>query len=324
MYFASAKNNFLEGLSNEKQPDIYVNFTLHDGVAKLQRWHERLAHTCPQHVLIMSDRSLVEGLTLESRTFQDCEACHLGKQKAKPLSRSFDRDIKHKNQVVFADLLFPETENGTSYSAVLVIIDAFTRYITAYPIKTKGAGIVNALMKRYVSWSDRQHRDYPVREIITDNGPEFYNTEIDAWYKLNGIQRGPFPPRSSHLNLCERSHQTLTGMMKTMMSDSGLPGSFWVDAISTAVYIKNRVFTRALEMTPYEAMWGRRPDLHHLRRFGCLAYAHNKVGPSRKKFAPNCKVGFVLGYQEGRLGCKMYYPSQIVKLDSCSDTKKAV
>ncbi|OWY94822.1 hypothetical protein PHMEG_00035340 [Phytophthora megakarya] len=39
------------------------------------------------------------------------------------------------------------------------------------------------------------------------------------------------------------------------------------------------------------------------------AYAHNKVSPSRKKFDPNCKVGFVLGYQEGRLGCKLYYPN---------------
>lgn len=98
-------------------------------------------------------------------------------------------------------------------------------------------------------------------------------------------------------------------MVKTMMSDSGLPPSFWVDALETAVYIKNRVYTRATNITPYEAMWGRRPDLHHIRRFGCLAYAHNKIGPSRAKFAPNYRAGFVLGYQEGRLGCKLYFPA---------------
>ncbi|OWZ18568.1 hypothetical protein PHMEG_0007312 [Phytophthora megakarya] len=86
---------------------------MHDGVAKLQRWHERLAHTCPQHVMVMTDRALVE-------------ACHIGKQKAKHLSQLFDRDIKQKNQVMFADLLFPEAHNGTSFSVVLVIIDAFT------------------------------------------------------------------------------------------------------------------------------------------------------------------------------------------------------
>ncbi|KAE9055689.1 hypothetical protein PF006_g32887, partial [Phytophthora fragariae] len=74
MYFVSAKNNFLQGTTDEKQPDTYVNFTMHDDMAKLQRWHERLGHTCPQHVMIMADRSLVEGLKLQSRDFQDCEA----------------------------------------------------------------------------------------------------------------------------------------------------------------------------------------------------------------------------------------------------------
>ncbi|KAE8961409.1 hypothetical protein PR001_g30051, partial [Phytophthora rubi] len=163
-------------------------------------------------------------------------------------------------------------------------------------------------MKRYVIWADRQNPDSRVREINTDGGGEFWNDEIDDWYKLHGIEHARKPKSTSHLNLCERSHQTITGMQKTMMTDSGFPISFWVDAVQTAVYIKNRVFTRAIGKTPYEAMWGRQPDLHHIRRFGCLAYAHNKVGPSRKKFAPNSKVGFVLGYQEGRLGCKLYYP----------------
>ncbi|KAE8988881.1 hypothetical protein PR003_g23235 [Phytophthora rubi] len=292
MYFVSAKNNFLQGTTDEKQPDTYVNFTMHDDVAKLQRWHERLGHTCPQHVMIMADRSLVEGLKLQSRDFQDCETCHLGKQKAKPLTRSLDRGLKRKNELVFADLLFPETENGTSYPAVLVILDGFTRYITIYPLKTKTAPEVNAHMKRYVTWADRQNPDSRVREISTDGGGEFWNDEIDDWYKLQGIEHTRKPKSTSNLNLCERSHQTLTGMQKTMMTDSGFPMSFWVDSVQTAVYIKNRVYTRAIGKTPYEAMWGRQPDLHHIRRFGCLAYAHNKVGPSRKKFAPNSKVGF--------------------------------
>ena len=56
-------------------------------------------------------------------------------------------------------------------------------------------------------------------------------------------------------------------------------------------------------------MWHRKPDIHHVRKFGALAYLYTKVGPARYKFADNCRVGFVLGYREDTLGCKVYLPS---------------
>ncbi|OWZ15008.1 Retrovirus-related pol Polyprotein [Phytophthora megakarya] len=167
MYFVTAMNNFLDEDQNEKKPNIYVNFTMHNGVTKLQRWHEHLAHICSQHVMTMAARSLVEGLKLQSRDISDCEACNLGKQNAKPLARVIDRDTKRKHQSVFVDMLFPVAENGTSYSTILVIIDAFTRYITAYPLKSKGVGEVKAYMKRYMLWADRPHKDFPRLTIDT-------------------------------------------------------------------------------------------------------------------------------------------------------------
>jgi len=110
--------------------------------------------------------------------------------------------------------------------------------------------------------------------------------------------------------MVERAHQTLGGMMKAMMKDSGFPTSFWGDALHYAVYLKNRSLSNATNRTPYEEMWGRKPEIHHVRKFGALAYMHVKVGPSRHKFADNCKVGYVLGYRDGTLGCKVYLPSE--------------
>ncbi|OWZ12279.1 LOW QUALITY PROTEIN: Androglobin [Phytophthora megakarya] len=59
-------------------------------------------------------------------------------------------------------------------------------------------------------------------------------------------------------------------------------------------------------MTPYEVMWGRRPDLHHLRRFGVRSQQNQSI---TYNFDPNGKIGLLLGYQEGRHGCKLYYPN---------------
>ncbi|KAE8889319.1 hypothetical protein PF005_g20610 [Phytophthora fragariae] len=57
-------------------------------------------------------------------------------------------------------------------------------------------------------------------------------------------------------------------------------------------------------------MWNRKPDIHHLRKFGAPAYVHSKVGPSRHKFTDNCRVGFTLRCRENALGCKVYFPTE--------------
>ncbi|POM74710.1 LOW QUALITY PROTEIN: Hypothetical protein PHPALM_8291, partial [Phytophthora palmivora] len=85
-----------------------VNISAADGCAALQRWHERLGHLCPQFVKIMVDRDLVKGMMLRQRTFDDCEACHLGKKRKPSAQNRLDRGIERKNEVIFADLLFPE------------------------------------------------------------------------------------------------------------------------------------------------------------------------------------------------------------------------
>ena len=46
--------------------------------------------------------------------------------------------------------------------------------------------------------------------------------------------------------------------------------------MATAVYVRNRSESSPLreDMTPYEKRYSRKPDVSHLRMFGCIAYAH--------------------------------------------------
>ena len=47
------------------------------------------------------------------------------------------------------------------------------------------------------------------------------------------------------------------------------------EALSTAVYLKNRSLTKALgSLTPYEAWSGIKPSVDYFKVFGCAAYAH--------------------------------------------------
>ena len=50
---------------------------------------------------------------------------------------------------------------------------------------------------------------------------------------------------------------------------------YWAEAVATAVYIMNRTPIAAVHgMTPEEKYSGRKPNLSHLKVFGCIAYVH--------------------------------------------------
>ena len=74
--------------------------------------------------------------------------------------------------------------------------------------------------------------------------------------------------------------------------------SFWSKAITTAAYLSNRSPKDILDKkTPFEIWYNKKPDVSHLKIFGCLAYAKNDQ-PTLGKFndqAYNCKmIGYTL------------------------------
>ena len=67
-----------------------------------------------------------------------------------------------------------------------------------------------------------------------------------------------------------------------MLMEAKLSPDLWAEAIATAVYLKNRSPTKALsDVTPEEAWIGQKPNLRHLRIFGCRALV--KVPDSRRR-----------------------------------------
>ena len=60
-----------------------------------------------------------------------------------------------------------------------------------------------------------------------------------------------------------------------MLKGKNLSNGFWDEAINTAVYLKNRSPTRSLDFkTPFEALFGYKPAVKHLRVFGSKDFAH--------------------------------------------------
>ncbi|KAE9288793.1 hypothetical protein PF008_g26045 [Phytophthora fragariae] len=151
---------------------------------------------------------------------------------------------------------------------------------------------------------------HKVVQVLTDKGGEFVNEAMEAWYNSRGIEHIQVGPKSSQLKLCERTHQSLVEMTKAMMEQSGLPRSLWSEAKRNAVYLKNRSCNKGTQEVPYEMFIGAKSDVHHIRKFKALAYVHVPATPGRRKDNSNAKLGYVLGYAENVVVCKVYFPAE--------------
>ena len=69
----------------------------------------------------------------------------------------------------------------------------------------------------------------------------------------------------------ERRNRTLLDMVRSMLSNSCLPVSLWMYALKTAMYLLNRVPSKAVQKTPFEFWTNRKPSLRHLNVWGCQA-----------------------------------------------------
>ena len=91
-----------------------------------------------------------------------------------------------------------------------------------------------------------------------------------------------------------------------MSANPKLPLGIWAEAYSTAVYLHNRSPTTVLkDKTPFESLFGRRPDVSQLKVFGCVSYVQIPNDQHRKLDAEAHKAIFV-GYPPWVKGYKSY------------------
>ncbi|RDX98065.1 hypothetical protein CR513_19065, partial [Mucuna pruriens] len=94
----------------------------------------------------------------------------------------------------------------------------------------------------------------------------------------------------------------------TMPSKPSMNESLWGEALTTTVYILNRVPTKAVNKTPYELWIGKKPSIKHLHIWGCLAEAWPYRQHERKLDSRTVSYYFVGSIERSR-GYKFYDPT---------------
>ncbi|GMF36918.1 unnamed protein product [Phytophthora fragariaefolia] len=148
-----------------------------------------------------------------------------------------------------------------------------------------------------------------VHILRTGGGGEYRN--VDLFCKENGITRQVSEVSNQAANgKAERMHRTVLNMVRCMIFGSGLPLSFWGDAVEYATYILNRSPTRANEgkKSPLEVLTGRQPRLSDIVVFGskCTAFRD----PGKSSMAKRAQMAHVIGRDASTKGFKVYIPSE--------------
>lgn len=89
------------------------------------------------------------------------------------------------------------------------------------------------------------------------------------------------------------------------MKSKQVPACFWGEAVATVVYVLNRSPTKSLNgVTPYEAWYGKKPNVKHMKIFGCIGHV-KKLGPGIQKLSDRSQRMVFIGYEEGTKGYRL-------------------
>jgi transposase InsO family protein len=135
-----------------------------------------------------------------------------------------------------------------------------------------------------------------VKVLCTDNGLEFCNQDVDGFLRGRGIEHQKSVRYTPQQNgRAERVQRTLMEKARLMMSEVQAPKDLWGEALMTANAVRNISLVKNREMTLFEILKKRKPDLSMMRDFGCRAFVL-KPKEIRKKLDDRSFNGIFVGY----------------------------
>src|ERR1700678_3132834 len=269
-------------------------------------WHRRFGHIGMEATRAALTKNYVEGVQYEGSFVPDqCVACVVGKSPQRSYSSNGHRATQVA-ELLHMDLCGPfpvqaPREEKYFYS----ILDDKSNFGFVFGLKHKSDAFLH--FQATEAFLERSHG---VKVLSLRCGGELELTagRMGVYLAEKGIVLQKTVPYAHEQNgKSERYIRTLEEGGQALLADSGLPMSFWLDAILTCQYLCNCLPTSTLpvDVTPFEViMNGRKPDLSHLRVWGCNCYVaipnelHGKAGLKRFR-------AVFVGYEEHRVGWRV-------------------
>ncbi|KAE8666818.1 hypothetical protein F3Y22_tig00112491pilonHSYRG00346 [Hibiscus syriacus] len=221
-------------------------------VTTTELWHKKIGHFNHTVLLYMRRKNLARGIPPLDDHLISCKACRFGKQTRLPFSNATSR-ARTKLQLIHTDIggATPELSlKGSKY--YILFIDDFSRMCWIYFLKFKSE--VAGVFWKFKAWVENQS-GCKIQVIRSDNGKEDTSEQFNIFCEDAGIEHqltAPYTPQQNGVS--ERKNRTVMEMVRCMLHEKGLSKKFWAEAANTAMFLLNRLPTKAVQgKTPFEA-----------------------------------------------------------------------
>ncbi|KAL0405753.1 UNVERIFIED_CONTAM: Retrovirus-related Pol polyprotein from transposon TNT 1-94, partial [Sesamum latifolium] len=259
-----------------------------DNQENAQIWHARLGHISQDRIKRLVDSKSLEIDDLDH--LPACESCLKGKMTKNPFvgQSTLASDLL---DLIHSDICGPLntqarggffyfitfTDDHSRYGYVCLMryrLEAFGRFKGKLEVENQNGRKINTL------WSDR--------------GGEYLSGEFLDYLKENRILSQWTPPGIPQLNgVSEKRNRTLLDMIRSIMSFTKLPLSFWSYALETAAKLLNMAPSKTVAQTPYQICHGKPAFYKYLRVWGSPAYVKRLVGDKLDLRSSLCRfVGY--------------------------------
>ena len=283
-------------------------------------WHRRLGHPGYNVMKLVLTKNYVTGANYIGPFDCDhCVSCLIGKSPQHPFSNNGNCATRI-SELLHIDICGPfstATPNGKKYF-INVLDDCSNVGFTS---------LLAARLDAFPAYLEvKAHLEVvPGHKVLTlhlDNAPELVAGDMGSHFKKNGIIVQAVAPYAHAQNgKVEHYIRTLEdGMQTSILADSSLPATFWGNAVLTMQYLRNRLSTLTLlaDMTPYELLYEKKPNIDNLRICGCQCFAIippelcDKGGPCRVECIFVSYHEHCLGWRVRDIGGKYHFSRDVI------------
>jgi len=202
----------LPGLTAD--PHIFYNkATIDDN----ELWHQRLGHLNFSDMLKIAGKDVVKGLPKMEKTRKGiCGSCQLGKQTRAAHKKTSGIQTSKNLELLHMDLLGPtRTASLGGKRYILVIVDDFSRYTWAIPIREKSDAFDTA---QHLFKKIQVEQNCQIMRIRSDHGTEIENFKFEEFCLSYGIKQEFSSPITLQQNgVVERKNRVIQEMARVMI-----------------------------------------------------------------------------------------------------------
>ena len=207
------------------------------------------------------------------------------KELHKPVKRSFKR-MKvitfHINHIWGADLVDMFNKKDGDFRYILTVIDIYSRYAWALPLKDKKGGTIVKAFKEIGKKPEF---------LWVDKGSEFYNEKVKKYFKGTTIYSTESGMKSVY---AERFNRTLKSLMWKTFTE--LQSYNWTKFLKNIVKQYNNNVHSGIKKTPYSVYFGKEKPV--------LKYSVDKIKKPKFKEGDYVRISkvrgvFTKGYEAG-------------------------